>query len=123
MIPHLIARGYRVNAHRFADSCVNMIEGRPYWRDVGTLDAFWEANIDLIHVTPDLNLYDEDVADLDLPGAAAARQVRVRRRRAPGHRDRLDGIRRLHRQRLDLSAGRCCFRAFASTAIARSRTR
>ena len=59
VIPHLIARGYRVNAHRFADSCVNMIEGRPYWRDVGTLDAFWEANLDLVHVTPDLNLYDE----------------------------------------------------------------
>jgi len=59
VIPHLIARGYRVNAHRFADSCVNMIAGRPYWRDVGTLDAFWEANLDLVHVTPDLNLYDE----------------------------------------------------------------
>jgi glucose-1-phosphate adenylyltransferase len=59
VIPHLIRRGYRVNAHRFADSCVNMIEGRPYWRDVGTLDAYWEANLDLVHVTPDLNLYDE----------------------------------------------------------------
>jgi glucose-1-phosphate adenylyltransferase len=59
VIPHLIARGYRVNAHRFADSCVNMIEGRPYWRDVGTVDAYWEANLDLVHVTPDLNLYDE----------------------------------------------------------------
>jgi len=59
VIPHLIERGYRVNAHRFADSCVNMIEGRPYWRDVGTIRAFWEANLDLVHVTPDLNLYDE----------------------------------------------------------------
>ena len=59
VIPHLIQRGYRVNAHRFADSCVNMIEGRPYWRDVGTVDAYWEANLDLVHVTPDLNLYDE----------------------------------------------------------------
>jgi len=59
VIPHLIERGYRVNAHRFADSCVNMIEGRPYWRDVGTIDAYWEANLDLVHVTPDLNLYDE----------------------------------------------------------------
>jgi len=59
VIPHLIQRGYRVNAHRFADSCVNMVGGRPYWRDVGTLDAFWEANLDLVHVTPDLNLYDE----------------------------------------------------------------
>jgi len=59
VIPHLIQRGYRVNAHRFADSCVNMIGGRPYWRDVGTVDAYWEANLDLVHVTPDLNLYDE----------------------------------------------------------------
>ncbi len=59
IIPHLIGGGYKVIAHRFADSCVNMIEDRPYWRDVGTIDAFWEANLDLTHVTPDLNLYDE----------------------------------------------------------------
>jgi glucose-1-phosphate adenylyltransferase len=59
VIPHLIERGYRINAHRFADSCVNMIEGRPYWRDVGTIDAYWEANLDLVHVTPELNLYDD----------------------------------------------------------------
>jgi glucose-1-phosphate adenylyltransferase len=59
IIPRLIGTGYRVLAHRFADSCVNMIEERPYWRDVGTIDAFWEANLDLTHVTPDLNLYDE----------------------------------------------------------------
>jgi len=59
VIPRLIGRGYRVNAHRFADSCVNMIEGHPYWRDVGTVDAYWEANFDLVQVTPDLNLYDE----------------------------------------------------------------
>ena len=32
---------------------------KPYWRDVGTLDAFWEANMDLVAVTPELNLYDE----------------------------------------------------------------
>jgi glucose-1-phosphate adenylyltransferase len=60
VIPYVIARGYRVFGHRFADSCVNMVEGRPYWRDVGTIDAYWEANLDLTHVTPDLNLYDED---------------------------------------------------------------
>jgi glucose-1-phosphate adenylyltransferase len=60
VIPYLIARGYRVFGHRFADSCVNMVEGRPYWRDVGTIDAYWEANLDLTHVTPDLNLYDDD---------------------------------------------------------------
>jgi glucose-1-phosphate adenylyltransferase len=33
---------------------------QPYWRDVGTLDAFWEANMGLVDVTPELNLYDED---------------------------------------------------------------
>jgi glucose-1-phosphate adenylyltransferase len=59
VIPWLIERGYRVRAHAFADSCVNMNEGRPYWRDVGTIDAFWEANLDLTSVTPDLNLYDD----------------------------------------------------------------
>ncbi len=59
IIPHLIKGGYKVLAHRFADSCVNMIKDRPYWRDVGTIDAFWEANLDLTHVTPELNLYDE----------------------------------------------------------------
>jgi glucose-1-phosphate adenylyltransferase len=58
IIPHLIERGYRVMAHDFKDSCVNMIGEVPYWRDVGTIDAFWEANLDLTHVTPDLNLYD-----------------------------------------------------------------
>src|SRR5205809_6969519 len=60
VIPSLNDRGYKVFAHRFADSCVNMVEGRPYWRDVGTIDAYWEANLDLTHITPDLNLYDEE---------------------------------------------------------------
>ncbi len=59
VIPHLVPRR-RVFAHRFADSCVNMVSGVPYWRDVGTVDAYWEANLDLTHVTPDLNLYDKD---------------------------------------------------------------
>lgn len=59
LIPYLVPR-HRVFAHRFHDSCVNMASGVPYWRDVGTIDAYWEANLDLTHVTPDLNLYDED---------------------------------------------------------------
>ena len=59
LIPYLVPRR-RVFAHRFIDSCVNMASGVPYWRDVGTIDAYWEANLDLTHVTPDLNLYDED---------------------------------------------------------------
>ena len=52
--------GAAVYAHRFSDSCVNMVEGVPYWRDVGTIDAYWEANIELTKVVPDLNLYDHD---------------------------------------------------------------
>jgi glucose-1-phosphate adenylyltransferase len=60
IIPFLVSQGAGVFAHRFSNSCVNMNDGRPYWRDVGTIDAFWEANIELTRVTPDLNLYDED---------------------------------------------------------------
>ena len=60
MIPHLVSR-YRVYAHSFADSCVDAVErSKPYWRDVGTVDAYWEANIELTKVTPELNMYDED---------------------------------------------------------------
>ena len=59
LIPHIIGR-CRVQAHRFAGSCVGMPNSQPYWRDVGTLDAYWEANMDLARVTPDLNLYDRD---------------------------------------------------------------
>lgn len=60
IIPSLLARGQKVQAHRFADSCVNMTDGRPYWRDVGTIDAFWEANMELTKVVPDLNMYDRN---------------------------------------------------------------
>ena len=58
LLPRLVEEG-RVRAHPFSHSCVNMVEGRPYWRDVGTLDAYWEANMDLIKPLPELNLYDE----------------------------------------------------------------
>jgi len=59
IIPRLVGK-HRVVAHRFQKSCV-MHEGATehYWRDVGTIDAYWEANIDLTTVTPSLNLYDE----------------------------------------------------------------
>ena len=57
LIPYLVPR-CRVFAHRFQNSCINMAAGIPYWRDVGTVDAYWEANIDLVNVTPQLNLYD-----------------------------------------------------------------
>jgi len=59
VIPRLLRDGARVYAHRFADSCVNMVDGHPYWRDVGTVDAYLEANLDLARVHPELNMYDE----------------------------------------------------------------
>ncbi len=60
VIPHAV-ENYRVYAHNFGDSCVGISEsGVPYWRDVGTIDAYWEANMELTKVTPELNFYDED---------------------------------------------------------------
>ncbi len=56
-LPKLVDR-VGVYAHRLGASCVRREGAAPYWRDVGTLDAYWEANIDLTRVTPDLDLYD-----------------------------------------------------------------
>lgn len=56
IIPEVIAR-YRVMTHAFRDPRSGE---QAYWRDVGTLDAFWEANLELIGVTPPLNLYDNN---------------------------------------------------------------
>jgi glucose-1-phosphate adenylyltransferase len=57
IIPYLINK-YRVFAHRFTNSCVGATDGNYYWRDVGTIDAYWEANMELTRVIPELNLYD-----------------------------------------------------------------
>jgi glucose-1-phosphate adenylyltransferase len=58
IIPALVPR-CRLVAHHFATSGVVTEEGKlPYWRDVGTLDAYWEANMDLTKIMPQLNLYD-----------------------------------------------------------------
>jgi len=54
IIPNVIDK-YRVVAHPFRDE---ESEEQAYWRDVGTVDAFWTANLELIGVTPELNLYD-----------------------------------------------------------------
>ena len=59
IIPYIVPR-YRVFAHRFANSCVGSPQQQPYWRDVGTIDAYWEANMEMTKVTPELNLYDRD---------------------------------------------------------------
>jgi glucose-1-phosphate adenylyltransferase len=60
IIPWLVTHGKAV-AHRFSRSCVkSAAEDALYWRDVGTIDAYWEANIDLTDVVPELDLFDRD---------------------------------------------------------------
>jgi glucose-1-phosphate adenylyltransferase len=60
IIPHLVEKG-RAFAHRFTESCVRSSEqAEPYWRDVGTVEAYWQANIDLTDVIPPLDLYDSN---------------------------------------------------------------
>lgn len=60
IIPHIVKHGKAI-AHKFSDSCVRAsTESEPYWRDVGTVEAFWEANIDLTDFVPKLDLYDRD---------------------------------------------------------------
>ena len=62
IIPYLVKHGKAV-AHRFPASCVRSggeFSADPYWRDVGTIDAYWQANIDLTDFTPALDLYDKD---------------------------------------------------------------
>lgn len=60
IIPYLVTNGYRVVAQSFSDSCVKTEGEMPYWRDVGTVDSYWEANMELTKVTPDLNMYDQE---------------------------------------------------------------
>ena len=58
IIPYIVKHG-RAVAHRFESSCVRAsTEMLPYWRDVGTVDAYWEANIGLTDIVPALDLYD-----------------------------------------------------------------
>ncbi len=59
IIPYIVKNGKAV-AHRFANSCVRSdFEHEPYWRDVGTIDAYWQANIDLTAIVPELDIYDK----------------------------------------------------------------
>jgi glucose-1-phosphate adenylyltransferase len=60
VIPTAVAQG-RALAHPFGLSCVSRVKGiAPYWRDVGTIDAFWSANLDLASTVPELDIYDTD---------------------------------------------------------------
>ncbi|MGY9048094.1 glucose-1-phosphate adenylyltransferase [Puniceibacterium antarcticum] len=60
LIPDIVKNG-KAQAHRFTDSCVRTLPESPvYWRDVGTVDAFWKANIDLTDFTPELDMWDKN---------------------------------------------------------------
>ena len=60
LIPDIVKNG-KAQAHRFEKSCVRAGPDKPaYWRDVGTVDAFWKANLDLTNFSPDLDLWDTD---------------------------------------------------------------
>lgn len=57
IIPQMIKKGRRIAAYNFIDE--NKKEAK-YWRDIGTIDAYYEANMDLVQVDPVFNLYDKD---------------------------------------------------------------
>ena len=110
LIPHIVKNGKAV-AHRFSDSCVKSDPGRPtaYWRDVGTVDAFWKANIDLTDFTPELDLWDQ------MTGRSGPIRKRCRRPSSSMTRRRPAGLGRSPRwSRADASfrgprsAIRCC---------------
>lgn len=59
LIPEIVKHG-KAMAHRFDTSCVREPGAPTYWKDVGTIDAFWQANIDLTDFVPELNLWDRE---------------------------------------------------------------
>ncbi len=67
VVPRMVAQGRPVMAFSLMDEARR--EPR-YWRDVGTIDAYYEANLDLVSVTPHLNLYDTEWPIRTVPNAA-----------------------------------------------------
>ncbi|MFH0791433.1 MAG: glucose-1-phosphate adenylyltransferase [Candidatus Omnitrophota bacterium] len=57
IIPQMLKKGYKIAAYNFIDE--NKKEAK-YWRDIGTIDAYYEANMDLVQVDPVFNLYDKN---------------------------------------------------------------
>ena len=93
IIPALIGHG-RTYAYPFYDENKKAAK---YWRDIGTIDAYYEAQMDLCQVNPEFNMYDPGVAAAHLHAAGAAGEVRVRRRLAPRRGAGLADLARLHR--------------------------
>ena len=123
IIPYIVKNGKAI-AHRFAKSCVrSTAENEAYWRDVGTVDAYWEANIDLTDVTPELDLYDRDWPIWTYAEIEAAGEVRARRGRPPRLGGLVAGLGRLHRLRRLAASAACSSPAPASIPTRRSTRR
>jgi glucose-1-phosphate adenylyltransferase len=79
ILPRIVASG-SVYAFRLGD---DQPTGQPYWRDVGTIDAFWEANMELVGAEPELDLYDQEwpiyTYQMQLPSAKFVHDVGARR--------------------------------------------
>ena len=117
IIPGIVKNGKAV-AHRFSDSCVRGAGDREaYWRDVGTVDAFWKANLDLTNFDPELDIYDQEwpiwTYSEIVPPAKFIHDDEQRRGSAVSS----HGLRRLHRLRFRRSPTHCCSRAFTPTPI------
>jgi glucose-1-phosphate adenylyltransferase len=60
IIPYIVKHGH-AQAHRFTDSCIRAAEEiGEYWRDAGTLDAYFDSNLDLTDTVPELDMYDRE---------------------------------------------------------------
>ncbi len=57
ILPYMIKSGRNVSAYKFFDE---NNKTKPYWKDIGTIDSYYEASMDLISVTPEFNFYDND---------------------------------------------------------------
>ena len=100
ILPKAIDRA-EMFAYNFND---NLIPGEepgkaPYWRDVGSLDAFYEANMDIRAITPELNSIQPGMASAHGQLSRSARQVRVRRGRPAWTGNRFGPFRRVHHLR------------------------
>ena len=61
VLPMALEEGYKLMAHDFASNEVpGQTKANTYWRDVGTLDSYWEASMDLVNVTPEFDLYNDE---------------------------------------------------------------
>ena len=106
IIPNLVRRGLAV-AHSFEESCVKTTpEAESYWRDVGTIDSYWAANLDLVMPVPSLDIYDPNWPIWTYQQQLPPAKFCIRRRRPARHGGQFDGFGRLHHFRAPRSAAR-----------------